>query len=647
MNYTCLSELPPVSKSPVDISALFGPASEPFQHQVQAILGAKRNYLGCDLEFDKQDRPTVLGLSDGAVTVSVPWSAGVEPFRELVEKYRPVFVGHFFLSADLFVFKNIGIDIDICDVQSTEIWHYLVNPHLCKGTGKTEDNDGAKRGKGYMNLWTFCSLYTSAWNWKDHKADEVCNDCPECDVWKYNGEDSINPLLALPNVVRTARIRGVSKLYDLHRELVYVLAEMSNYGLQTDTEYIRGLQAQLESDRGTIASTLPFSPTSPKQIVEYFKGKGIHLADAQETTVREACEGSDDAELRSLLEFKELGKGASAWFGENFVDANGRVHPRLQIFTSSGRLACSSPNFQNLPHWRVDRKTGENIGARVRRGVIASPGTYLCKFDLKNGEGRVVFNFSGYDVPPDAHTWVAEMIGLTPDMEYCQREGGPRQGGKKISHSQSYLEGLQLKSPADLRSDTVKREIKFGARVVYPNWTFEGKVVTFTGANFAERVWGSKSWENRKKAIDLIEGQYFKNLPGIRDWHQRITKDCERYKAVRTPLGYHLESYGPLDERMKTCAAVHGSQPVGQITKIALIRAWKAFKAGRPMRPLLQEHDSILYEVVEHVPPEQAIQWMKEDGEVELPEIPGLRIPLDCGVSLPIATEPSNWRDVK
>jgi hypothetical protein len=472
--------------------------------------------------------------------------------------------------------------------------------------------------------------------------------------------------------VMQSRMRNTSHLYDLHRELLYVLTDMSRYGIQTDGPYIETLREELRQDRERIAKGLTFSPTSPKQVVEHFKSKGIRLSDAQETTIREACDEYDDPELHALLEFKELGNGPDRWFGERFVDAYGRVHPRISIFTSSARMMCSGPNFQNLAHWRVNRRQCEcrhevtihsdstgpcsecacpkfkpvNIGGKVRRGVIASPGTYLGKFDLKNGEGRVMFHFAGIQVPADAHTFTADLCKLTDDMEYCRREGGRRQAAKKIVHASSYLEGIQLKTAAELRSPNIQKEISYGARVVYPDWMFEGKTVTFTGANFSQRVWGDKTLANRKKTIDLIEGQYFANIPAIREFQKRITGECERHRAIVTPLGYYISSYGQAEDRCKTAAAVWGSQPVGHLTKIGLVRAARAHKAGRPMRPLLQEHDSILYEIAEHVSPEQATAWMHEDGMVEMPEITGLVIPLDCGVSLPIANEPSNWRDI-
>lgn len=678
MKYSLLTSYPTVSRSPTDILRLFEPGSEVAQKAARDALVTTGPVLGCDLEFDTSVRnaevPTILGLSDGYLNISVPFADGLPFFKILVERHPDlIFVGHSFISADLFVFRNTGVKIGFEQVCDTIIWHWLTAMHLCKGTGKTEDEDGEKRGKGWMNLWAFSSIHTSLPNWKECVGDD-CQalklPCYDHNPFEYNGVDAFAPVDALPSVLRVARIRGVDKLYDLHRELVYVLAEMSRYGIQCDMPYIKTLKDDLEKDKTRIAAALPFSPTSPKQIVAYFKTKGIDLADAQEATIREAADDSDDPELHLLLESKELGNGPDRWFGPRFVDDYGVVHPRGGIFTSSGRLMFSSPNLQNVGHWRVDRWTCGclhkktvhidgvctkcdckkfkelNIGGRVRRGVIARPSHYLAKFDLKNGEGQVMFNFAGYEVPEDAHTWTADLCKLTDDMDYCLREGGRRQGAKKIVHGESYLQGLQLKTSTEMKGQRIRQEIAAGARVVYPNWTFEGKTVSFTGANFAERVWGSKSWENRRKALEIIEGKYFANVPEMRKFQQRVTEACEKEKAVRTPLGYVTLSYGLADERCKTACAIWGSQPVGHITKIALIRAWRGHVAGRQMRPLLQEHDSILYEVADVVAPDQAARHMKEDADVHLPEIPTLKIPSETEYSPVVNGEPSNWRDM-
>jgi hypothetical protein len=1010
--------LPPVSRAPHDILNLFGPASQTIQTTLQKVLGKTQPVAGLDLEFDG-DTPTILGLSDGSLTISVPWNDGLPFLLQLISRHSDiVWVGHAIVSADLFVLKAAGIDVPLANLQDTIIWHWLCNMNLCKGSVKNEDNDGASKGRGFMNLGCFLSLYTSLPSYKDCKGDE-CNGtyCPEHDIqgynacffyntriwmadntWKYiqqvksgeyvkscghdgnvcdkqvvrvvrtpypeqewlsvhtdgehfgqpnengvictpdhqwftdrglietralqagdrvwlprtgdydviygsvlgdghiyNGDqfavshsnqeyllakaraldavvmtpsirtgksfgvkpmfrtekktakwwrakfycdkqkvwhppsikalailygddgciqrkfytsvktglkkeqdacakialhkfmpqleeikgwfrehygncsignkavlclaplaskkfwndiapymhpsvqykmpklfhglyngwldntscqlqrgevvsvtkamipsskhkyklryclevedthsfftkaglvkncDSYGPVVALPNVITQAKFRSVTHLYDLHRELMYVTTEMTRFGLCADMPYVETLKKELAEEKERIETELPFSPTSPKQVMAFFKERGVALHDAQEETIRELIEVDDvdDEYLSLLLEYKELGNGPARWFGPKFVDGNGWVHPRVAIFTSSGRMMSRSPNFQNLSARRTNRhvcncghrdtehvggcvKCGcekfkaVNVGKKVRRAVVAPPGWYIARYDLSNAENRVMLHLAGYDIPRDRdlHTWTAQLAQLDETMEFCKRLGGPRQAAKSVVHAGSYLEGVQLKTPSELRTPRIKSEINAGARIVYPNWRFEEKVVTFTGSNFAQRVYGDKTWENRAKALDIANKYFAPEAFGkMRDLQQKITTSLERQKAVVTPLGYYLSSYGQAEDRMKTACAVFGSQPVSHVTKLALINSWRKFVAGRPMRPVLQVHDELLFYVRDDVDPQVAAGWMREVGEFEMPKMPGLVIPIECSYSPNTPTQPSNWRD--
>src|SRR5581483_8532442 len=486
VRYTAQRNWPAISYNAADILNLFGLASEPFQKAAQTILQVNQPILGCDLEYNEPERykevPTILGVSDGALTVSVPFDEGLSYFEQLVRRVPNVlYVGHAFTSADVFAFKQIGIEIDIRNVQDTIIWHTLTNSHLNKTISKTEDGDGIKRGKGYMNLWTFISLYTSLANWKECIGEENgCNGKRPCwthNFQGYNGVDSVGPVLALPNVVRQARLRRVDKLYDMHRELAYGMAEMTRFGVQADRKYLfdekDGLQVEFERQKALIEQTLSFNPKSNKAALVYFKNKGIVLKDWQESTIRDVCKEYEDDELHLCLDYKELGNGTDRWFAPigkdksgnwtGYMDSDGKIHPRLGFFTSTNRCNCVSPNLQNVSTRRADRHncdcghkieqhveqkkcsqcgcekfSGISLGKLVRRAIIASPGFYLVEADENNAENRTFLHQSGHTIPldVDGHTQTAEFMGLTSDMEFVKKTGGGkiRQAAKSASH---------------------------------------------------------------------------------------------------------------------------------------------------------------------------------------------------------------------
>src|ERR1019366_6598148 len=126
--------------------------------------------LGLDLEWHIQSGvPTVLGVSDGKLTVSVPWEQGYPYLVNLLLDHPGVkLVGHNIIGADRDVLKGMAIDIPLGQCEDTILLHWLVNMHLSKSANKAmmEEDAGEKRGRGFNNLWTMASLYTDLPNWK-------------------------------------------------------------------------------------------------------------------------------------------------------------------------------------------------------------------------------------------------------------------------------------------------------------------------------------------------------------------------------------------------------------------------------------------------------------------------------------------------
>lgn len=631
--YTFLSEWPAYSSDPSDILKL-----DPTKP------------ISFDAEWDAIGRPDVLGVSDGSLHVTARWDDAIDYFRHFFELNPNIEIaGHNVIQADLPMLAKFGIHVPLENVTDTILLHYLTNSHLCKSSGKVSEEEGGSdiRGRGFMGLSCFASVYTNLAHWKTCRGEKCVGPCPKHDQMWYNAIDCASVAEGLPAVKLQAKLRRVDKLYPLHRDLMSVLGQMQEYGVKIDVPYVyprsmhplgstdgNSLEEQFQHDRKTIEEQLPFNPRSPKAVTDYFKQWG--LKDSQLETVDDLVEelgNNAPKELVLLLDYKQLGNGVGRWFEpqhrddkgwlQGYLDEEGFVHPRLNPFASNGRLACVSPNFQNI----YVRK-----GEQIRKAIVAPLGWYLIRADCSNGENRVVLYFSGYTIPRelDLHTWVAEIAGLDESMDFVQRIGGgkTRQAAKSIQHASNILEGLQLKAPNDMRSARIQSEIKAGARKVYPHWTFNGKVVSFTGANLSRRVYGDVTFEHRKQALEIQE-TYFNRFPAIRKYQQRVSKQCETENSVRTPLGYCLLSFGDDAERMKIAQGLWQAQPVAHITKLALIRLWKRWERERLMRPILQVHDEILCYVKDSVDPKVALGWLREDMEQEVPELPGLVIPTD------------------
>src|SRR5882672_1243274 len=648
--YKFLPELPEVSRSTETIDLLEG------------------SVIGQDLEWDQNENPTILGLSDGKNTLSVPWDEGLYQLKELAERKDIQWVGHNFVSADLIVLERLGIHIPLEQCEDTIILMWLCNPNLAKSSGKAAlmEDENERRGRGFFGLGTMLSLYTDIWHYKDCRGETCKGPCPDHDKYAYNGIDSLGPVLALPRLKQQARLRGVDKLYPMHRQLAYDLACIQDAGVRIDVPFVYSRDKHpLGSDDGSsldekfrkakdeIEVTLPFNPRSPKAVIGYFQEKhGIKLHDVQEATISELVDEMDASaptELQSLLSFKELGNGVSRWFEpqyrnkngwiEGYLDLSGYVHPRTILLTSSTRLAQSSPNMQNVSA-RRKLPDGTSIKKVVRKAIIAPPGHYIVRADLSNGEGRAILYQAGYtDVPNDIHTWMVGQIGLREDEPFSQALGSARDASRSVTHASNYMEGLQLKTLSELRTPRIRKEIDEGARIVFWDWNFRGKIVTFTGVNLAIRAFGSKTIENRRRALDVMTRYIDKTFPEIRTLQRRITKQIEKEGCIRPPLGYVLPSYDPRGEdQIKTGVAIYGQQPVAQLNKLAIIDIQKKYREGRPMRVALTVHDEIVGYVHNSVNPKEAMAWMKEAMELAMSEMPGLIIRADASYG-------PNWAD--
>lgn len=612
-----------------------------------------RPYLSLDWEWDIQtQQPTILGVSDGNITVSVPHVEGKPHLQSLLTRFpnTPI-LGHNILQADFDVAEREGIQLDPHIAEDTILWHWLTNQSLCKGTKKSDDEEGEKRGRGFMNLFAMCSLYTNAPNWKQcwgESCEGSGRPCPKHDAWGYNGNDCYWPLQAIEPMKRRARLLGVDSLYPLHRDVSIVLSKMSQRGVQVNVEYINQLRREFARDADALFAQIStkFNPDSPKQVAAYFAARSIKLDDTREETVREASEKYADPDLDLLLDYKELGNGPDRWFApkewsdkkrkwKGYVDGDGVIHGSFAFFTSTGRLLAFNPNLQNIAKRRIDRVTGEKVGKRVRRAVVAREGYKLFRADYKSAENYAFLYMSGYKELPkvDLHDWLKDIIGLKEEDDFAKSLGGARDASKSVFHANDYMEGLKLLDRRSLTSPKITKEVAAGARLVYPDWTFQEQVVTFTGINLANRAFGQATLANRKRALD-VQQSVFATFPNVRQLQRTITKMVERERCVRTPHGYVLASYGYPEDRLKTAAAMMGSNPVAHFMKVALLNA-----AQHPhLNPTMTIHDEIVFEVDRRHEPKKVEGWIREAMEIETPEMPALRLPVDVSSG-------DNWTD--
>jgi DNA polymerase-1 len=133
---------------------------------------------------------------------------------------------------------------------------------------------------------------------------------------------------------------------------------MANSGVPFDSEgwrsHLDGKEDEQERLRGRLDDLAPVHPeggswnwNSRQQVIEVFRLRGAKLPDTKEETLSRCRHPLAEA----LLEYREISKLVGT-YGPNFLEfvEDGRIYGSWgQIGAGTGRMACSSPNLQNLP----------------------------------------------------------------------------------------------------------------------------------------------------------------------------------------------------------------------------------------------------------------------------------------------------------
>ncbi len=184
---------------------------------------------------------------------------------------------------------------------------------------------------------------------------------------------------------------------------------------------------------------------SPRQISDAFRSLGIELPDTKVWTLLKI----DHPAARLLLEYRELQKKLGTYLETypNFVHPKtGRIHANfLQCRVPTGRLACTNPNIQQIPH-----------EDEFRSCFVAERGNTLVIADYSQIELRILAEVSGdpgfvraFQEGEDLHrVTAATMFGVKKDAVTRDQ----RSAAKRINFGLAYGRGAKSLS-AQLGTD--------------------------------------------------------------------------------------------------------------------------------------------------------------------------------------------------
>ncbi len=195
--------------------------------------------------------------------------------------------------------------------------------------------------------------------------------------------------------------RALALYEQIERRLVLVLTAMERAGVKVDAAELSRISVELSERMRTIEAEIhrlagrSFNVGSGKQLGEVlFDEMGL----AGGRRMKTGAWGTDAAVLTALaeqgaelparvLEWRQLQKIKSTYADALVNEINpetGRVHTSFVMAgTSTGRLASTDPNLQNIPI-----RTEE--GGRIRRAFIAEPGHVLVSADYSQIELRLL-----------------------------------------------------------------------------------------------------------------------------------------------------------------------------------------------------------------------------------------------------------------
>ena len=394
------------------------------------------------------------------------------------------------------------------------------------------------------------------------------------DAVKYAAEDADITLRLWQFLKPQLHMAQVTKVYEtLERPLVPVLAAMERSGIKVDRDTLSRMSnafaqkmAGLEDEIYGLAGR-KFNVGSPKQLGEILfdemslEGgkKGKTGAYATGVDVLEDLATEHELPAR-VLDWRQLSKLKSTYTDalQTHINADtGRVHTSYSIAgASTGRLASTDPNLQNIPI-----RTEE--GRRIREAFIAEPGKTLVALDYSQIELRIL-----------AH------IADIPELKQAFKDGID-------------IHALTASEMFGVPLDEMTPEVRRQAKAI--NF---GVIYGISGFGLARNL-----RIPRAEAQGFID-RYFERFPGIRTYMDDTKAFAKEHGYVQTLFGrkIHTPNIGAKGPHAGFAARAAINAPIqgtaADVIRRAMIRMPDAI-ADIPATMLLQVHDELLFEVDE------------------------------------------------
>ncbi|MGI6497534.1 MAG: bifunctional 3'-5' exonuclease/DNA polymerase [Oscillospiraceae bacterium] len=274
-----------------------------------------------------------------------------------------------------------------------------------------------------------------------------------------------------------------------------------------------------------------------------------------------------------VQEYRKWGKLKSTYIDGYLTHINaatGRIHPDLMpLGTQTGRFASRNPNLQNCP-----RKDNDPVG--VRKFITAPEGKLLISLDFSQVELRVGAFYCRDEKMLDTYRTGGDIHAQTTTVIY----GIP------------FSEALDKNAPHYKERRTIAKNCNFGV--------FYG----LFAAGLQKTLRFKAGLNISKQDCEGIISNLKKGYPGLTHWQDETKKRAANTLYAETWLGRRRYIVGILStdwgkrsfaERCAMNTPIQGT--AADIMKLAMGRISRGIKERPWLKPFLQIHDELVFEI--------------------------------------------------
>ena len=369
----------------------------------------------------------------------------------------------------------------------------------------------------------------------------------------------------------------LTNIYELfEKPLIKILANMEIEGIKVDDKFLNILSKKFEKKIKDLEKKIfkiskkEFNIASTKQLGEIMynelkistlkKTKKGSFATSASVLEDLAFKGNELPKL--ILEWRQISKLKNTYsdsLQEHINPNTKRVHTSfLLAATTTGRLASSDPNLQNIPIKTED-------GKEIRKSFVAEKGKILISADYNQIEMRILADLA--------------------DVKELKKAFKNNQDIHSLTASQIFNCDIK-KINSDMRRKA--KAINFG--IIY---------------GISQYGLAKQIMVTNDEAQDFLKS-YFLKFPEIKDYMDKTIKFCRKSGFVSNIFGRRSHITGINDknfnvrnfqERAAINAPIQGS--ASEIMRLAMIRLNKKLEESRnnDCKILLQIHDELIFEI--------------------------------------------------